>query len=207
MRAIKYESGTDRARHRVIAVKRRLGLASCGVGSWATAVVDDGVSIERRDVRRFGRKTACEAIATRNKGAHARFRTIGRSRLIWLKDGACAGTIRKVRQGQTRVVGMIRTVARFEIGYSRCLDPEGRQVAPLPAGASNPGALLALYRALIRTRCFDAKAIALQRTGRLGTYASSLGQEAVSVGAASAMRAEDVLLPSFCEHGAQLWRA
>jgi len=41
------------------------------------ASLDGGVSIERRDVRRFGRKTACEAIATRNKGAHARFRTIG----------------------------------------------------------------------------------------------------------------------------------
>ena len=101
---------------------------------------------------------------------------------------------------------MIETVARFDIGYSRCLDPEGRQVAPLPAGASDPGALLALYRALNRTRGFDVKAIALQRTGRLGTYASSLGQEAVSVGAASAMRPEDVLLPSFREHGAQLWR-
>jgi pyruvate dehydrogenase E1 component alpha subunit len=33
-----------------------------------------------------------------------------------------------------------------------------------------------------------------------------LGQEAVSVGVAAAMRAEDVLLPSFREHGAQLWR-
>ncbi len=72
--------------------------------------------------------------------------------------------------------------------------------------ASDPANLIALYRAMVRTRAFDAKAVALQRTGRLGTFASSLGQEAVSVGAASAMRAEDVLLPSFREHGAQLWR-
>src|SRR3990167_10089752 len=50
------------------------------------------------------------------------------------------------------------------------------------------------------------RSIALQRTGRLGTYASSLGQEAVSVGTAAAMRPSDVLLPSFREHGAQLWR-
>jgi pyruvate dehydrogenase E1 component alpha subunit len=41
---------------------------------------------------------------------------------------------------------------------------------------------MSLYRSMVFTRAFDAKAIALQRTGRLGTYASSLGQEAVGVG-------------------------
>jgi pyruvate dehydrogenase E1 component alpha subunit len=46
----------------------------------------------------------------------------------------------------------------------------------------------------------------LQRTGRLGTYASSLGQEAVAIGVAAAMADRDVLVPSFREHGAQLWR-
>jgi 2-oxoisovalerate dehydrogenase E1 component alpha subunit len=89
---------------------------------------------------------------------------------------------------------------------SRVLDAEGRIVGPMPEFARDPAELLRLYRALVLTRTFDTKAIALQRTGRLGTYASSLGQEAVSVGAASAMRANDVLLPSFREHGAQLWR-
>ena len=59
---------------------------------------------------------------------------------------------------------------------------------------------------MVLTRAFDAKAVALQRTGRLGTYASSLGQEAVGVGLAAAMRPDDVLLPSFREHGAQICR-
>ena len=95
---------------------------------------------------------------------------------------------------------------RFEIGYSRCLDPSGRPVGELPPRAREPDRLVALYKAMVRTRVFDAKAVALQRTGRLGTYASSLGQEAVAVGTASSMRPEDVLLPSFREHGAQLWR-
>jgi len=95
---------------------------------------------------------------------------------------------------------------RFEIGYGRCLDPSGTPVGELPPRARQPDRLIALYKAMVRTRVFDAKAVALQRTGRLGTYASSLGQEAVAVGAASAMRPEDVLLPSFREHGAQLWR-
>jgi pyruvate dehydrogenase E1 component alpha subunit len=86
---------------------------------------------------------------------------------------------------------------RFEIGFSRCLDPEGRPIGPLPRFAADPASVEQLYRAMLRTRTFDAKAIALQRTGRLGTFASSLGQEAVAVGVAAAMRAEDILLPAF----------
>jgi 2-oxoisovalerate dehydrogenase E1 component alpha subunit len=54
------------------------------------------------------------------------------------------------------------------------------------------------------TRIFDAKAIALQRTGKLGTFASALGQEAIGVGVGSAMRKEDVLVPSYRDHAAQL---
>ncbi|MCR9220125.1 MAG: pyruvate dehydrogenase (acetyl-transferring) E1 component subunit alpha [Alphaproteobacteria bacterium] len=88
----------------------------------------------------------------------------------------------------------------------RAIGPDGEVVGPLPDVASDREAVTALYRAMVLTRSFDEKAIALQRTGRLGTYASSLGQEAVSVGVAAAMAAEDVLLPSFREHGAQLQR-
>ena len=98
------------------------------------------------------------------------------------------------------------SVVRFEISYTQFVDPAGRAVGPLPEFARAPAALVPLYRGMMLTRRFDAKAIALQRTGRLGTYASSLGQEAVTVGLASAMRAEDVLLPSYRETGAQLWR-
>jgi len=97
-------------------------------------------------------------------------------------------------------------VARFEIRYSRFLDPKGTALRPLPDFAHDRAKLVALYRAMVLARRFDAKAVSLQRTGRLGTFASALGQEAVPVGIASAMRAEDVLLPSFREHGAQLWR-
>ena len=85
---------------------------------------------------------------------------------------------------------------------NRYLSPAGEAVRALPAFAESPETLIALYRAMVLTRLFDDKAVALQRTGRLGTYASSLGQEAVGVGVASAMQADDVLLPSFREHGA-----
>jgi len=101
---------------------------------------------------------------------------------------------------------MSAIAAHFDILYSRCLDPSGRVVGALPDFARDGEYLTWLYRALVRARSFDAKAVALQRTGRLGTYASSLGQEAVSVGVVGAMRPEDVLVPSFREHGGQLLR-
>ncbi len=96
--------------------------------------------------------------------------------------------------------------ATFSIPFTRFIDADGGVVAELPGFARDAADLLPLYRAMVCTRAFDEKAVALQRTGRLGTYASSLGQEAVAVGVAAAMRGEDVLVPSFREHGAQLWR-
>ncbi|MHA1599819.1 MAG: pyruvate dehydrogenase (acetyl-transferring) E1 component subunit alpha [Alphaproteobacteria bacterium] len=97
-------------------------------------------------------------------------------------------------------------VASFTIEHTRFLDPQGRLTQALPAFAQNPRALIGLYKAMVLTRTFDAKAVSLQRTGRLGTYASSLGQEAVPVGVAAAMRVEDVFLPSFREQGGQMLR-
>jgi pyruvate dehydrogenase E1 component alpha subunit len=94
----------------------------------------------------------------------------------------------------------------FSIGFTRYLDPDGKAVGTLPAFADEVGRLVPLYEAMVLTRAFDAKAVALQRTGRLGTFAVSLGQEAVGVGTASAMEATDVLVPSFRDQAAQLWR-
>ena len=100
---------------------------------------------------------------------------------------------------------MVQTAAP-SVSPARFIDPAGAAVRPLPAFARDPAELIRLYRAMVLTRAFDAKAVALQRTGRLGTFASSLGQEAVAVGAAAAMRPEDVFVPSFREQGGQLWR-
>ncbi|MFI5020978.1 MAG: pyruvate dehydrogenase (acetyl-transferring) E1 component subunit alpha [Alphaproteobacteria bacterium] len=99
-----------------------------------------------------------------------------------------------------------RSIAQFAVDYTQYLAPDGRALGPLPSFAEDAANLVPLYRSMVLTRAFDAKAIALQRTGRLGTFASSLGQEAVGVGAASAMRADDVLVPSFRDQAAQLWR-
>jgi 2-oxoisovalerate dehydrogenase E1 component alpha subunit len=99
-----------------------------------------------------------------------------------------------------------QAVANLAVPSNRNFSDAGEVLPASPAFVKSHEALIALYRGMVLTRLFDEKAVALQRTGRLGTYASSLGQEAVGVGVASAMQVDDVLLPSFREQGAMLWR-
>lgn len=98
------------------------------------------------------------------------------------------------------------TVANFSIEYVRFLDPNGEPTQELPAFARDTKKLIELYRKMVLLRTFDTKAIALQRTGKMGTYASTLGQEALSVAIGNAMRKEDVLCPYYREYGAQFER-
>jgi pyruvate dehydrogenase E1 component alpha subunit len=97
-------------------------------------------------------------------------------------------------------------VATFQIEFHRFLDRDGAPTGELPDFARQADTLLDLYRWMVLTRVFDEKAIALQRTGRMGTYASSAGAEAIAVGVGCAMAPGDLLLPSYREHGAQLLR-
>ena len=97
-------------------------------------------------------------------------------------------------------------VCRFEIEHLQYLDPDGHVVQPLPAFAHDTKLLTSLYRHMVLARVFDQKMLALQRTGQLGTFASGIGKEAVDVGVASVMRAEDTLLPTYRETAAQMVR-
>jgi hypothetical protein len=99
--------------------------------------------------------------------------------------------------------GTISTcVATFEIHHTQVLDQNAEVKGSLPEFARDPANLISLYRAMVLTRLFDKKAVALQRTGQLGTYSPALGQEATFVAVGSAMRPEDVLLPTYRESGA-----
>ena len=100
----------------------------------------------------------------------------------------------------------METVAEFAIGRERLLDARGRLTGELPAFAADGAELVRMYRMMRLCRMFDAKAINLQRTGKLGTYAPCTGQEATHVGVGAAMRTEDVLFPVYREYGTQLWR-
>ncbi|MCD9047835.1 pyruvate dehydrogenase (acetyl-transferring) E1 component subunit alpha [Luteimonas sp. MHLX1A] len=96
--------------------------------------------------------------------------------------------------------------ATFEIEYLQYLGPDGRFVAEPPADLADPQRILELFKEMLFVRTFDSKAIALQRTGKLGTYAACLGHEATHIGIGASMRPEDLLAPSYREYGAQFMR-
>jgi pyruvate dehydrogenase E1 component alpha subunit len=64
----------------------------------------------------------------------------------------------------------------------------------------SPADLKKIYEYMVLTRIADEKALALQRSGRMGTFAQVLGQEA-QVATAFAMKKEDWFFPSFRETG------
>src|SRR5437763_16733776 len=96
--------------------------------------------------------------------------------------------------------------ASFEIRFTRYLLPDGREAADLPSFAADPRALVPDHRAMVLMRALDAKAVAMQRTGQIGTYASTLGKEAVDAGIGATLKKDDVLLPSYRESGVLMLR-
>ena len=97
-------------------------------------------------------------------------------------------------------------VAHFEIPYLQILNEQGQTQQELPALVNDAEVLLSLYRTMLLMRTFDKKAIALQRTGKMGTYAPINGQEAISTAIGHAMRPEDVLVPYYRDYAAQVQR-
>ena len=98
------------------------------------------------------------------------------------------------------------TVAKFEVNYQQIINDRGEQVAPLPSFAQEGQTLQDLYRIMVKTRTFDRKAIALQRTGKMGTYPPINCQEAISAAIGHAMRKEDILVPYYRDYAAQFQR-
>lgn len=94
----------------------------------------------------------------------------------------------------------------IKIPYTQFINAKAEIVNTLPERTKDTSLLLKLYQTMSLVRTFDTKAIALQRTGKLGTYASSLGQEAISTAVGAAMHADDVLCPYYREYGAMLQR-
>lgn len=98
------------------------------------------------------------------------------------------------------------TVAQFEVTYTQFLNEQGVLVDKLPSIANDHSALKKLYEVMVLTRTFDKKAIALQRTGKMGTYAPINGQEAISTAIGHAMKPEDVFVPYYRDYAAQFQR-
>jgi len=89
----------------------------------------------------------------------------------------------------------------IEAELIQLLTPEGERVDnpayPLDESADIKG----MYRDMVLVRRVDTEAIALQRQGELGLWASLLGQEAAQIGSGRALSANDMAFPSYREHG------
>ncbi|KHT64313.1 ABC transporter permease [Photobacterium gaetbulicola] len=78
----------------------------------------------------------------------------------------------------------------------RFIDHHGKLVNPLPEWADLM-TLKGFYCDMVLTRTYDNKAVALQRTGKLGTYPSHLGSEAIGIAIGRALKKTDVFIPYY----------
>ena len=78
------------------------------------------------------------------------------------------------------------------------LTPEGEVVGPIPK--LPPDQMVRFYRWMILGRFFSDQMVALQRQGRMGTFAPLKGQEATAVGLATPLKLEDWLVASYREN-------
>ena len=87
-------------------------------------------------------------------------------------------------------------------GLVQLLTPEGERIDhpdyPLDLSAAE---IRDLYRDLVLVRRIDTEAISLQRQGELGIWASLLGQEAAQIGSGRALSPNDMVFPTYREHG------
>lgn|SRR5574341_121392 len=81
------------------------------------------------------------------------------------------------------------------------LESGGELVADAPLGLDEAARL---YRAMVVARAYDRRGTALQRQGRLATYASFEGQEAAQIGSAAALRPDDWLVATYRD-AAAMW--
>jgi pyruvate dehydrogenase E1 component alpha subunit len=77
--------------------------------------------------------------------------------------------------------------------------------APVPDGLSEKD-LIELYRWLVLLRTFDERAVALQRQGRIGTYALYWGEEGTQAGALYACDDADWVFPSYRQNAIGILR-
>ncbi len=91
-------------------------------------------------------------------------------------------------------------IETFNIKRIDILDEKGNADKSLMPALSDPE-IKRMYEVLTLARTFDHHALSLQREGRMGTYASILGQEASQIGSALALEKSDWVFPSFREMG------
>ena len=98
-----------------------------------------------------------------------------------------------------------RDMASLSVELVRVLDDSGDAVGPwnphLEAGDLQVG-----LRHMLLTRLYDDRMQRMQRAGKISFYIRSLGEEAVGVAQAMALRPSDMLFPAYRQQGAQIVR-
>ena len=87
-------------------------------------------------------------------------------------------------------------------GLVRVLDDKGKIVGDWDPKLDTKTLQKALEHMLL-LRIYDDRMLTLQRQGKLSFYMKSLGEEAVAVGAAMALRDDDIFFPSYRQPGIQ----
>ncbi len=98
---------------------------------------------------------------------------------------------------KTGVDAAAKTVANFSVRFVQYLDEAGKIVHDLPGFAEDNVKLLEMFRSMLLLHHFDHKVLMLARTGKIGTYPGTLGQEAVGVGMAHTLYDSDILVPYY----------
>ncbi|WP_024538129.1 thiamine pyrophosphate-dependent enzyme [Comamonas badia] len=87
----------------------------------------------------------------------------------------------------------------------RVLDDDGKAQGPW-APALHPDRLRRGLRAMVKTRLFDARMLIAQRQKKLSFYMQCLGEEAIAIAHAAALREGDMNFPTYRQQGLVLCR-
>lgn len=86
------------------------------------------------------------------------------------------------------------------------LDNDGKVVAAELDPELSSETVERIYYFMVLSRLADERALKLQRSGRMGTFAPCVGQEAAQIGSAAALEKNDWVVPSYREMPANLFR-
>src|SRR5580692_5058216 len=98
-----------------------------------------------------------------------------------------------------------RDMAALSVDLVRVLDDKGVAVGPWNPHLEASDLQVGL-RHMLLTRLYDDRMQRMQRAGKISFYIRSLGEEAVGVAQAMALRPSDMLFPAYRQQGAQIVR-
>jgi 2-oxoisovalerate dehydrogenase E1 component alpha subunit len=106
---------------------------------------------------------------------------------------------------QPEVMAAFTDTEFLAIGMVRVLDERHAAVGPWNPHLE-PAELQVGLRHMLLTRLFDQRMQTIQRQGRISFYLRSLGEEAVSIAQAMALRPDDMLFPGYRNQGLHIAR-